>query len=89
MYQKLLTRLLGIFDIPSGPIVGLWSLTILVGCIFSILKTHEVSTPVATIFSVVITNFAGHKMVKVWKGTDQDQDSQGDDNEDTTAKPSK
>lgn len=78
MYQKLLTQILGIFDIPSGPIVGLWSLVILVGCMFSILKTHEVSAPVATIFSVVITNFAAHKVVKVWKG--QDQDVQGDDN---------
>jgi hypothetical protein len=85
MYQKLLTRLLGIFDIPSGPIVGLWSLTILVGCIFSILKTHEVSSPVATIFSVVITNFAGHKMIKVWKG--RDQDNQGDNNGNDSTKP--
>ncbi len=69
MYQKILTRLLGIFDIPSGPIIGLWSLTMLIGSAYSIYKTHEISTGIAMMFSTVITGFAGHKIIKIWKGT--------------------
>lgn len=85
MYQKFLTKLLGIFDIPSGPIIGLWSLLMLIGSAYSIYKTHEVSTAIAMMFSTVITGFAGHKMVKVWKATDQD--SQGDNNGNDSSKP--
>jgi TRAP-type C4-dicarboxylate transport system permease large subunit len=86
MYKKILAIILSPFDVPSDIIVGLWSIVILIGCVFSILKTHEVSAPVASIFSVVISAFAGHKMVKVWKGpasTSSDEpnlDIQGDDN---------
>jgi hypothetical protein len=68
MYQKLLSKILGVFDIPSGPIVGLWSLFMLVGSAYSIYKTHEVSTAIAMMFSTVITGFAGHKIAKVFKG---------------------
>ena len=96
MYQKFLTKLLGVFDIPSGPIVGLWSLLMLLGSAYSIYKTHEVSTAIAMMFSTVITGFAGHKIAKIWKGTDSSSDNgdmnldvQGDQNEDDTAKPSK
>lgn len=85
IYPGILEKILSIFDIKSDTIVGLWSVVILIGCIFSIVKTHEVSGPVATIFSVVITNFAGHKMVKAWKA--KDQDSQGDDNGNDSTKP--
>jgi hypothetical protein len=73
VYQKLLTKFLGIFDIPSGPIVGLWSLLMLAGSVYSIYKTHEVSTAVAMMFSTVITGFAGHKIVTIWKGQAPDQ----------------
>jgi TRAP-type C4-dicarboxylate transport system permease large subunit len=76
IYPKILETILSIFNIKSDIIVGLWSIVILIGCVFSILKTHEVSAPVASIFSVVISAFAGHKMVKVWKGPDSD--GQGD-----------
>ncbi len=85
MYQKFLSIILSPFNVPSDIIVGLWSIVILIGCIFSIIKTHEVSAPVASIFSVVISAFAGHKIVKIWKGTDSsdDQDGQGDSNGNT------
>ena len=93
MYQQLLTKILGIFDIPSGPIVGMWSLMMLLGCGYSIWSTKQVSTPVAMIFSAVLTNFCAHKIAKVMNGSptpalDAD-DTKEDDNEDTTAKPSK
>lgn len=84
MYQKLLTKILGIFDIPSGPIVGLWSLVILIGCAYSIYTTKQVSAPVACIFSAVLTNFAAHKIAKVCTGTDQT--STGDNNGNDSAK---
>lgn len=86
MYRKFLTKLLGIFDVPSGPIIGLWSLAMLIGSIYSIYKTHEVSTAIAMMFSTVITGFAGHKIITVWKGT-QDQSSQGEDNGNDSTKP--
>lgn len=90
VYPKLLAKILSVFNIQSDIIVGLWSIVILIGCVFSILKTHEVSAPVASIFSVVISAFAGHKIVKVWKGTDSSDDTnldvQGDNN---VNKPSK
>jgi hypothetical protein len=96
MYQKILTKILGIFDIPSGCIIGLWSLVMLIGSAYSIYKTHEISTGVAMMFSTVITGFAGHKIAKVWKGTDSSTDNndtnldvQGDKNEDDTVKPTK
>ena len=95
MYQKILTKLLGIFDIPSGPIIGLWSLVMLIGSAYSIYKTHEISTGVAMMFSTVITGFAGHKIIKVWKGTQDSSsnetnlDVQGDDNGNDSAKPQK
>lgn len=94
MYQKILTKILGVFDIPSGPIVGLWSLLMLVGSAYSIYKTHEVSTAIAMMFSTVITGFASHKIIKVWKGTNSistpnetNLDVQGDDNGNDSAKP--
>lgn len=87
MYQKILTKILGVFDVPSGPIIGLWSLTMLIGSAYSIYKTHEVSTAVAMMFSTVITGFAGHKIITVWKGTNKDQDSQGDNNGNDSTKP--
>jgi len=98
MYQKLLTRILGIFDIPSGPIVGLWSLVMLAGCAYSIYYTKQISQPVAIIFSTIISAFAGHKIVNVWKGTGTNSnnspdgkniDVNGDDNDDNTDKLSK
>jgi len=69
MYEEILTKILGIFDIPSGPIVGMWSLMMLAGCAYSIWTTKQVSTPVAMIFSAVLTNFAAHKIAKVMNGS--------------------
>lgn len=92
MYKKILAIILSPFDIPSDIIVGLWSIVILIGCIFSILKTHEVSAPVASIFSVIISAFAGHKIVTVWAAKNQDDvddkniDVQGDNNVDKLSK---
>jgi hypothetical protein len=86
MYQQLLTKILGIFDIPSGPIVGLWSIVMLIGCAYSIYYTKQISQPVAIIFSTIIGAFAGHKIVNVWKGSnnqDKNIDVNGDDNDDT------
>ena len=88
IYPKLLEKILKVFDISSGPIVGLWSLVLLIGCMYSIWQTKTVTTPVAMIFSTIISAFAGHKIVKVWKGTDNtdsddtnlDVQGQGDDN---------
>lgn len=90
VYPKLLEKSLAIFDIKSDVIVGLWSLVILVGCAYSIWATKQVSAPVATIFSVVITNFSAGKITQVWKGQatqviadvkkDIDCGSKGDDN---------
>ena len=74
MYRKLLVRILGIFDIPGDIIVGIWSLAILAGCMYSIITTKQVSMPIATIFSVVITNFGAHRVAKIWKGTDKPVD---------------
>jgi hypothetical protein len=88
IYPKLLEKILSVFDISSGPIVGLWSLVLLIGCMYSIYQTKTVTTPVAMIFSTIISAFAGHKIVKVWKGTDsQDQSSTGDDNGNDSTKP--
>ena len=84
IYPKILAKGLSVFDIPSGPIVGLWSLVFLVGCAYTIYKTREVTQPIAIIFSTVISAFAGHKIVNVWKGTqnqDKNIDTQGDDND--------
>jgi hypothetical protein len=87
MYQQFLTKILGIFDIPSGPIVGMWSLMMLVGCAYSIYSTKQVSTPVALTFSAVLTNFCAHKIARVWNGSapttpaddDKNIDVNGDD----------
>jgi hypothetical protein len=87
MYQKFLTKLLGIFDIPSGPIVGMWSLVMLIGCAYSIYITKQVSMPVAMIFSAVLTNFCAHKIANVLNGSapaptnnnDKNLDVQGED----------
>ena len=95
IYPKILAKGLSVFDIPSGPIVGLWSLVFLVGCAYSIWTTKQVTQPVAIIFSTVIGAFAGHKIVNVWKGTnggstdDKNIDVQGDSNEDDSDKSSK
>jgi hypothetical protein len=51
-------------DIKSGVIVGLWSLTILAGCLFSIKKTGSVSTGVAMCFSSVIGGLAATNISK-------------------------
>lgn len=82
IYPKLLEKALSCFDISSGNIVGLWSLVLLVGCTYSIYETKQVTGPVAGIFSTIISAFAGHKMIKVWKGTESsdDTDGQGDSN---------
>jgi hypothetical protein len=94
IYPKVLQKVLSIFDIPSGPIVGLWSLVFLIGCAYTIWTTKQVTQPIAIIFGTVISAFAGHKIVNVWKGTDaskQDKnlDVQGDDNDDNSDKSSK
>jgi hypothetical protein len=68
MYKKLLVRILGIFDIPGDIIVGIWSLAILAGCMYSIITTKQVSMPIATIFCTIITNFGAHRVAKIWKG---------------------
>lgn len=68
IYPKILENILVIFDIKSDVIIGLWSLIILVGCAYSIFTTKQVSAPVATIFSVVITNFSAHKISQIWTG---------------------
>ena len=88
IYPKILHKILSPFDIPSGPIVGLWSLVFLVGCAYTIYTTHQITQPIAIIFSTVISAFAGHKIVNVWKGTqnqdkndDKDLDIQGDDDD--------
>jgi hypothetical protein len=89
-YPKILDALLAPFDISSDVIVGLWSLIILIGCAYSIYETKHVSAPVATIFSVVITNFGAHRVAKILKGSSQDQnpdkkiDVQGEDDDDST-----
>lgn len=96
MYQQILTKILGIFDIPSGPIIGMWSLMMLIGCAYSIWTTKQVSMPVAMIFSTVLTNFCAHKIARVMSGTapatpaqnDKNLDVQGDDNV-NTEQPSK
>lgn len=85
IYPKILEKVLGIFDVSSDRIVGTWSIVLLVGCMYSIWTTKTVTAPVATIFSTIIGAFAGHRIVKVWKGTDQD--SQGDNNGNDSAKP--
>ena len=88
MYQQLLTKILGIFDIPSGPIIGMWSMMMLIGCGYSIWATKQVSMPVALIFSAVLTNFCAHKIARVWgsgsaptnpDSNDKNLDVQGDD----------
>jgi hypothetical protein len=96
IYPKLLEKALSIFDIQSDIIVGLWSLVFLVGCAYSIYTTKQVTQPVAIIFSTVISAFAGHKIVNVWKGTnsnsssdDKNIDVQGEDDNDNTDKSSK
>lgn len=92
MYQEILTKILGIFDIPSGPIIGMWSLMMLVGCAYSIWTTKQVSMPVAMIFSAVLTNFCAHKIANVMNGSapiksDNDKNldvqGQGDNNGNT------
>ncbi len=87
IYPKILEKVLGIFDVSSDRIVGTWSFVLLIGCMYSIWTTKTVTTPVAMIFSTIISAFAGHKIVKVWKGTNQDQDSQGDNNGNDSTKP--
>lgn len=91
IYPKILDNVLVIFDIRSDIIVGLWSVILLLGCAYSIYKTNQVSAPVATIFSVVITNFSAHKISQVLKGQQDpevkeaakkeiDCDTKGDEN---------
>ena len=94
IYPKILEKVLGIFDVSSDRIVGTWSIVLLVGCMYSIWTTKTVTTPVAMIFSTIVTGFAGHKIVKVWKGTDSnsqvknlDVQGQGDNNGKDSAKP--
>lgn len=85
IYPKILTKVFSPFDISSGIIVGLWSVVFLVGCAYSIWTTKQVTTPVAMIFSTVISAFAGHKIVQVW--TDKNptpSPSQGDNNGDNS-----
>ena len=92
IYPALLAKILSCFDIPSGSIVGLWSLVLLIGCIYSIWQTKTVTTPVAMIFSTIISAFAGHKIVTVWAGKEQDNsddknlDVQGDNDADKPIK---
>lgn len=76
IYPQILEKLLSIFDISSGTIVGLWSVVFLIGCAYSIYRNHDISMPTAMIFSTVISAFAGHKIVTVWKssGSQQVQD---------------
>ena len=87
MYNKLF-KFLGFLDIPSNIIVGLWSIVFLIGCAYTIYTTKQITQPIAIIFSTVISAFAGHKIVNVWKGTqnqdkpeDKDLDCQGDDDD--------
>ncbi len=63
MYEKFF-NLLGILAPPSNIIVGIWSLVILAGCAYSIFSTKQVSTPIAVIFSAVLTNFTANKISK-------------------------
>jgi len=88
MYRQLLTKILGIFDIPSGPIIGMWSLMMLIGCGYSIYTTKQVSMPVAMVFSAVLTNFCAHRIANVINGsvpakpdsnTDKNLDCTGED----------
>ena len=87
IYPRILNKIFSPFDIDSPIIVGLWSVVFLVGCAYSIYTTKQVTQPVAIIFSTVIGAFAGHKIVNVWKGTNQDKpedknlDVQGDDDD--------
>jgi hypothetical protein len=97
MYQQLLTKVLGVFDIPSGPIVGMWSLMMLLGCGYSIWVTKQVSMPVAMVFSAVLTNFCAHKIARVCGSgsasakpdDDKNIDVNGDDDDSSTDKLSK
>jgi hypothetical protein len=73
MYAKLF-KLLGFLAPPSPIIVGTWSLSILIGCMYSIYLTKQISMPIAVIFSAVLTNFTAHKISKVMNGTDQTVD---------------
>jgi hypothetical protein len=67
MYKKLF-KFLGFLDVPGDIIVGIWSLSILAGCMYSIISTKQVSAPIATIFCTIITNFGAHRVAKIWKG---------------------
>ena len=73
MYEKLF-NVLSIFDIPSDVIIGAWSLVMLIGSGYSIYKTHEISTPIACMFSTVITGFAGHRIATILKGNNTSED---------------
>ena len=73
MYDKLF-KFLGFIAPPSPIIVGTWSLAILIGCMYSIYYTKQISMPIAVIFSAVLTNFTAHKISKVINGTDKPVD---------------
>lgn len=83
MYKQLLTKILGIFDIPGDIIIGIWSISILAGCMYSIVSTKQVSMPIATIFCTIITNFGAHRVATIFKNStvkteDKNLDIQGE-----------
>jgi len=86
VYPKILNKIFSPFDISSPIIVGLWSVVFLVGCAYSIYTTKQITQPVAIIFSTVISAFAGHKIVNVWKGAQksdlpEDKNDRGDEDD--------
>lgn len=88
MYEKVF-KYLEFLAPPAPIIVGVWSLVMLICCVYSVYWTKQVSMPVAMIFSAVLTNFTAHKIAKVMNGpvavnnNTKDLDVQGDDNGDT------
>jgi hypothetical protein len=83
MYSKLF-KFFEFLDVPSGIVLGTWSLVMIGLSVYSVIFNHPISSGLATCYCTVVATYGAHKSVIVWKGTsnqeDKNLDVQGDDN---------
>lgn len=69
-YKKIMECL----DIPSGSILGLFTLLIIAGCVHAYFTGHEIPASVVSLYQFVVGAFAGSKaVVTVWGKKDETQ----------------
>lgn len=71
-------KYLGLLDVPSGVILGLFTLIIIGVCVHAYATKAELPASVVTIYQFVVGSFAGSKSIKtIWGKEQSDKNGTG------------